>query len=418
MRRCYGNDFLALKAIDTIAVSRKDSKDGFLNNTTVPQPLSMRRVTIIDSLKHPDEAKLFRQVYGGVYWQFTVFAPEHIRENRLKNLNIDKSDIFDIFSSDEDDPSGPGQKINKTAYLSDFFVRNDSKSKGKIVPVLNRFLDIIFNVEVATPTVDEAGMFAAVSASLKSACLSRQVGAAIYSNKNELISVGWNDVPKHGGGLYVTDNDDDNRCFKWGVQCCHNDLKKDYLYQNIHNELKKSEFFKEQTPEKDIVEAIKKTKVKNLIEFSRSIHAEMEAIVAAARSGKSGLIGATLYTTTYPWHNCARHIVAAGIKTVYYVEPYAKSLAIELREDSISNEKDPKKVEFIQYEGVAPRVMSKLFAHTLERKSSGIAIKNNRKVAKPVHTPPLDGFRTHEERVTDRFNKMAEQNESPIQGRG
>jgi deoxycytidylate deaminase len=71
----------------------------------------------------------------------------------------------------------------------------------------------------------------------------------------------------------------------------------------------------------------------NLTEFGRDVHAEMSAIVSAARRGTS-TEGAYLYCTTFPCHNCAKHIIAAGIRQVVYVEPYAKSFAAEFHLDS------------------------------------------------------------------------------------
>jgi isoquinoline 1-oxidoreductase alpha subunit len=68
--------------------------------------------------------------------------------------------------------------------------------------------------------------------------MSRQVGAAIVSDGRELISIGWNDVPKFGGGLYSEDDqavydeqkksieDKDHRCFKWGMKICHNEVRR------------------------------------------------------------------------------------------------------------------------------------------------------------------------------------------------
>ena len=43
----------------------------------------------------------------------------------------------------------------------------------------------------------------------------------------------------------------------------------------------------------------------------------------------------TLFATTFPCHHCARHIVAAGIRRVVYVAPYAKSRAVDLHDDAI-----------------------------------------------------------------------------------
>ena len=50
---------------------------------------------------------------------------------------------------------------------------------------------------------------------------------------------------------------------------------------------------------------------------------------------------ATLYTTTFPCHNCAKHIIAAGIARVVYVEPYPKSKAMEFHGDALVREKSP-----------------------------------------------------------------------------
>ena len=49
----------------------------------------------------------------------------------------------------------------------------------------------------------------------------------------------------------------------------------------------------------------------------RAIHSEMDAICMAAKVGCS-TEGASIYVTRYPCESCARAIVAAGIKKVYY----------------------------------------------------------------------------------------------------
>ncbi|PZQ96206.1 MAG: deoxycytidylate deaminase [Cereibacter sphaeroides] len=414
LREKYGEDYIAAKAIETIAVHRSAS-GGYDESRMVPQPKRLRQATIIDSLKHPKETELLRRVYGGMYWQFTVFAPESVRETRLKAQGIEKDDLVGIFTRDENDREGDhGQKVSKTAYLSDFFIRNDGQNDVRLTGVVDRFLEVIFNISVHTPTTDEAGMYAAVSAASKSACLSRQVGASIYSVAGELLGVGWNDVPRGRGGLYsASDGDEDHRCFKWGGKVCHNDRKKEDLYAKIYAKLSRIDETSQKSLLSDGVDLdqlrarLKETPVKDLIEYSRSIHAEMEAIVSAARSGKPGIVGGTLYTTTFPCHNCARHIVAAGISKVYYVEPYAKSLALELHSDSITvTDGADDKCEFLQYEGVGPDSILKLFHHGVERKKDGRAITNDKKTAQPILPPPMDGFTTHEKRVIKRLAKV------------
>ena len=38
--------------------------------------------------------------------------------------------------------------------------------------------------------------------------------------------------------------------------------------------------------------------------------------------------------TTCPCHNCTRHIIAAGLSSVTYIEPYPKSRAADPHEDA------------------------------------------------------------------------------------
>jgi deoxycytidylate deaminase len=115
-----------------------------------------------------------------------------------------------------------------------------------------------------------------------------------------------------------------------------------------------------------VQEAIETTRVRDLIEFSRAVHAEMDAILSVARSGGPSVYGASLYCTTFPCHNCARAIIASGIAQVVYIEPYPKSLALHLHKDAIT-EKEPKvgvspsKVRFRLFSGVAPKRFAALF---------------------------------------------------------
>jgi hypothetical protein len=60
----------------------------------------------------------------------------------------------------------------------------------------------------------------------------------------------------------------------------------------------------------------------------------MCAIADAARTGVSTR-GAVLFTTTFPCHNCAKHIVGAGITNTVYQRPYPKSAVAELYPDSV-----------------------------------------------------------------------------------
>jgi cytidine deaminase len=93
----------------------------------------------------------------------------------------------------------------------------------------------------------------------------------------------------------------------------------------------------------------------------------MAALMDAARRGVS-VRGCTLYSTTFPCHDCAKHIVAGGINRVVYVEPYPKSLVGDMYPDSIAVDRPDAQglVRFEPFVGVAPSRYIELF--TAERR--------------------------------------------------
>ena len=133
--------------------------------------------------------------------------------------------------------------------------------------------------------------------------------------------------------------------------------------------------------------------------------------------------GATLYCTTFPCHNCAKHIVASGIERVVYVEPYPKSKALELHNDSISNilEDSSKKVVFEPFEGVGPRRYFDLFSmnlgsgsHLTRKDINGFAEKWFEKQAEPrIRLSPLASIE-HEKAANEYLKKKIEEIETKL----
>jgi deoxycytidylate deaminase len=290
---------------------------------------------------------------------------------------------------------------------ADFFLRNNHQNKEALEKPLSRFLDLIHGKTARTPFKAEYAMYAAFSASLKSACLSRQVGASITDEEGTVISTGCNDVPKALGGLYsAEDGADDHRCINLAGGKCFNDEHKTKLTQAIANILISNSIDK-LLAEKIAAQIKSETRLKDLLEFSRSVHAEMDALVSIARRGGDSVARGSLYTTTFPCHNCARHIVAAGIAKVFYIEPYEKSLALELHDDAIISEIEDAtstKVQFLHFEGVAPRKYQELFNNVVERKVNGVARDFNSRTAAKTQVQYLDGYRDLEAKVTQYLN--------------
>jgi deoxycytidylate deaminase len=181
--------------------------------------------------------------------------------------------------------------------------------------------------------------------------------------------------------------DQDRRCWAWGAKC-YNDEEKLKITQQVVKVLVDKKLLAPGDGNA-AVEALRKSRISGLIEFTRAVHAEMEAMLSIARMGTNGLVGSTLHTTTYPCHNCAKHIVDAGIKRVVYLEPYEKSLARTLHPDAINDplqERDSRKVSIDSYGGVSPRRFSDFFRPRSDRKDEGrfIDIDRNRHGIPPI----------------------------------
>lgn len=403
LRQAFGPGYLAAKTIEKIAEVRdqfgfEKSEDGS------DIPISQRRVHIVDSLKNPSELQLLRDTYGDMFWVFGVFAPESVRRDRLRHAQgLATESLQEIIATDYSEAEKHGQSVRDVFHGADFFVRNDQATEQTLKEALERYLEILFGYPVHTPTTDESSMYAAHAEASKSACLSRQVGAAITNAAGEIIGLGRNDVPRFGGGLYGEENGGgDHRCFKWTGHRCHNDFKKEKLYDQIVQKLIENHLVTSSALRSEIIKALKQTDVKQLIEYSRAVHAEMDAIVSVARAHKPGLDGGTLYATTFPCHSCARHIVASGIRKVLYIEPYPKSLALDLHRDAVSEDEheSSQKVVFLQYSGVAPRNILALFNAKLTRKGADGKLREfDKRTASPLVAVSLDDFPTHEKYV-------------------
>jgi len=220
-------------------------------------------------------------------------------------MRIDAAQAEDVY----------GQRNRKTFHLADVFVETRD---GHYKDQLERFLDAVFGNPFITPTRDEHGMFLAAASSMRSAQLGRQVGAAILNGFGDVLSVGCNEVPRAGGGLYWPEDDDDCRDHKRkpdqdGAVWDSNDQVQAEIAIDILKKIKPHLKTEDRPPDADKLFA--DTKLEDITEFGRAVHAEMDALLSCMRSGTSPT-GCTLYTTTFPCHNCARHVIAAGIRRV------------------------------------------------------------------------------------------------------
>lgn len=369
-----------MKAGDSL---RKDSQNNAILAAGVTNQILNNRTDgptktayIINSLKHPNEVDLLRKVYGDGFYLIGIHADEKRRHKYLtddKGCNLDEAN--ELIKIDEDESFSHGQKTRDTYHLSDFFLnlgKNDDHVKNR----LQRFLELIFSHPYKNPTFDEFAMFMAFNSSVRSGDLSRQVGAVISQNK-QIIATGANDVPQSGGGLYWAEADPET-----GEVSDHQDGK-DYTRDGDSNKQAQAEIVQEiakklldcgvvaSDNELDLTDVLRASKISDLTEFGRVVHAEMDALLSCGRSGIP-TVGATLYCTTFPCHNCAKHIIAGGMQRVVYVEPYPKSRALDFHSESIQlksefdkSTQDDQLITFEPFIGVGPRRFLDLFSMSL-----------------------------------------------------
>ncbi len=365
------DDILALAAIADIRVRRR----------TAATPLPAHAF-ILRQLKRPEEVHLLRRTYGEGFVLVGVYCPRTEREKNLRNQAVSGKEIAALIERDEQEDILGGQALRKTFHLADLFVEvAQDPTRGE--DEIDRAVDSLFGVGFRTPSKSEIGMFHAFGASLRSAQLGRQVGAAILSASGELITVGANEVPRAGGGQYWEGDPRDARDHRY-----ERDSTNEAQEEIVREILERTSLEWDSATSKrrrelvaDLMRRLKSSRVMSLTEFGRAVHAEAEAIVSAARSGVSTR-GGSLFCTTFPCHVCAKHIVAAGITTVTYIEPYPKSQALALHSDSVSiEEPEEGKVLFRPFVGVAPRLFPRLFSMTA---ADGTEIPRKDEVGMPI----------------------------------
>lgn len=378
-----------------------------------------RRAYIFNSLKHPGEVDTLKRIYGDAAFIISTYEPRDVRfkhlvkkisKSRKKEISrkLTKEEKTDyemkanyLMEKDEKEIGIIfGQNVRDTFPLADLFIADSRHSQVdmSLEEQIRRFVRLVFGARFLTPMVDEYGIFHATAAALRSADLSRQVGAVIATDEGGFIAAGCNEVPKAGGGSVWAGSkhpEKDYRDYKLGedaaAQLKHEIILEIFEALRIAGWIANSDMLKNKSPEEltsialygdDNVEPpvaafLKDKRVANILEFGRIVHAEMSAISDAARRGQS-VLDATLYCTTFPCHMCARHILASGIKRVVYIEPYPKSLAKDLYEKSIRVDGDQKAdgdaLVLQPFVGVAPRRYLSLFEMLKRKDEKGFVL--------------------------------------------
>jgi len=135
----------------------------------------------------------------------------------------------------------------------------------------------------------------------KSHCVSHHVGAVIVKN-DRIVSMGYNGTPP-------------------GMTNCDEVFDKNNFDREEHSKWS----------------------------GDREIHAEMNALMFAAKND-IGVDGCDMYVTISPCNQCLKNIIMSGIKNVYYLYEYDKSLFDPeiIKKINLIQLTDPKIINFIE----------------------------------------------------------------------
>ena len=264
---------------------------------------------IIESIRCPGEAEALREKKD--FYLFAIDGDAEIRYERILKRGSETDDIsFKIFIENEKREMSSAdpfkQNLAKCIFMSDYIIINNQTIEELYEKLENSIMLIDEEGRLKRrPTFDEIYMANAYNWAAKSTCLRRHVGAIIAMDNTE-ISQGYNGAPR-------------------GSKHC-SELGCERQKQNIPSGERS--------------------------EICRGVHAEENAILNAARTGRS-VIGATLYVTTSSCAICARSIINSGISRAVYNAFYGDSFSFNIFKNSA--------VKVERYEGVMPHAFPKFF---------------------------------------------------------
>lgn len=353
---------------------------------------------VIECFRNPYEVEYFRYRYYEFYL-ISIFAEE--KERQVRGSFSKERDYRD---------RGEGiklheiykQNVSRCVYLSDIAINNDSSEK-KFYEKLLRYYALILSPGCITPTYYEVFMNQAYSLSLRSSCISRQVGAVIIGKNGYVVGAGWNDAGEGQIGcgyrqvidiknlsneviptnpiteesfrrfLTITKDNNESFCFK-------DEYSRYVLRKKFKSFMKKhkKEFDKlgiDEEKQKIIDWLSEDIKVKRL-EYCRALHAEENALLQSAKIGGVGVADGKIFTTSFPCELCAKKIYQSGIKEIIYTEPYPESISQDVfLKDGI------RKIKLVQFEGVKSHSYFKLYKASMDKKEMQELVRIRKKIA-------------------------------------
>jgi deoxycytidylate deaminase len=342
-----------------------------------------RTAFVLDSLKRPAEITQLRRIYGDHFVVVSLQADLAARQKELgkrigalrpTEKQTMQSTVSALIDRDLREADEFGQNTLRAFPMADVFIDLEHDLSGQV----DRIVDLLFDSpEYNAPTVSEFGMTLAEMSSTRSTELGLKVGAALVAQDGDVLGVGHN---AHPDPEHVPDVDPSTTDI---VELIVDTLAALPAGTLAPEALTEFEDDRDAYASRLLAGPLATSRLRDLIEFQRPVHAEMNALLSAMRS-RVDPRSATMYVTAYPCHHCARHLLKLGLK-VTYLEPYPKSRAESMYGAAVDT-------SFHPFTGVAPRRYAQLFTVTGDRKDSTGVRRSWDEPERASAIPKLDPF--------------------------
>lgn len=364
---------------------------------------------VIDSLKNSLELTYFKEKYSA----FFMLSVNTFEDERLEKLNLKLKKYYENNTSEIlrqkkmlfrlDDVEYKSKEVNSGLFASpdienciqksDYHIFYSNDYQGKLDELLNdsiplkinesyltlnkynqlaKFISLIFNPGLVTPSIIERTMQIAFTAKLSSGCISRQVGAVVTDVNFSVKSIGWNDVAEFqipcnlrdfrdlrdnintdhfsefelNNGEHSSLNYGDGLPFKEKIIDRYSVLPNldklidgktcSYCFKSCHNDFEKKD---------------------NQV-HTRSLHAEENAMLQISKYGGQALNGGYLFTTASPCELCAKKAFQLGLSKIFYIDPYPGISRYHTLKNGVSEQYNP---ILIMYQGAIGRGFLRLY---------------------------------------------------------
>lgn len=207
-----------------------------------------------------------------------------------------------------------------------------------------KYSSLILHPGLITPSTEERCMVVAYTAKFNSSCLSRQVGAVITNQYHSIRTIGWNEVPygQMPCGLrelhllndvrtdcrHIYSDFESGPYGAYGNKCFTNKVTESY--PDIQRECPETGKVEVKKPEELVglpfsycFKTLHNTfeGEKNQV-YTRSLHAEENAILQMAKYVGEPLMNGVIYVTASPCELCAKKLYQIGVRKIVYIDPY------------------------------------------------------------------------------------------------